>query len=264
MESYNTFEIINNLNEINEDIEELTDFFKTYTIESLHKKKKEAYEASVLCHTKKMENPTKYKIVQLFNKLQRENINYIADELLKINIKSLEEFNTMFQRVYTGLQNGNLLFRKCMGDFCFAIKNYNFKITEGFDTNTEIIFGTFLLGKTKEKYTTSIDFKSIDYNLNFGKQTMLIISTLYNSKLLNDVILNNIFTDYINLLNNEPISENNVINNALLQLNVLIENIENKNVLENIKEFLINYLKTNENNLDIQTYLTCEITLTKK
>jgi hypothetical protein len=264
MESFNTFDIINNLNEINEDIEELTDFFKTYTIESLHKKKKEAYEASVLCHTKKMENPTKYKIVQLFNKLQKENINYIADELMKINIKSLEEFNTMFQRVYTGLQNNNILFRKCMGDFCFAIKNYTFQITEGFDTNTEIVFGPFLLSKIKEKYTLSIDFKSIDYNLNFGKQIMLIISTLYNSRLLNDVILNTILTDYINLLNTEPISENNIINNALLQLNVLIENIENKNIIENIKLFLINYLKTNENSLDIQTFLTCEITLTKK
>lgn len=264
MESFNTFDIINNLNEINDDIEDLTDFFKTYTIESLHKKKKEAYEASVLCHTKKMENPTKYKIVQLFNKLQKENINYIADELLKINIKSLDEFNTMFQRIYTGLQNNNVLFRKCMGDFCFLIKNYTFKITEGFDTNTEIVFGSFLLGKAKEKYTMSIDFKNTDYNLNFGKQTMLIISSLHNSKLLNDGILNTILTDYINLLNTEQIAENNLINNALLQLNVLIENIENKNIIENIREFLINYLKKNENNLDIQTYLTCEITLTKK
>ena len=263
MEPYNTFDIINNLNNINEDIEELTEFFKTYTIASLNKKKKEAYDAATLCHTKKMENPIKYKIIQLFNKLQKENINFIADELMKINISNTEEFNTLFQRVFTGLQNNNPLFRKCMGDLCFIIKNYTLQFKEGFDTNTEINFGLFLLSKTKEKYISSINFKNIDYNLNFGKQTMLIISTLHNSKVLNDHVLNSILNDYINLLNTEEINGNNLINNALLQLIVLIENIENKSLTENIKKNLLDFLSKNETKLDIQTYLTCEIILNK-
>jgi len=261
MNRYDSMEIDEKLNTINEEVEELTQFFKTYTIEKLHNKKMEAYNASMLCHIKKAENPTKYKIIQIFNKLQADNIIQMSEELLKLNIQTTDEINTLMQRIYLGLQNSNPVFKKNTGLFCYQCRNFTFKIAHDFDKNTEVIFGTFLLNKAKEKYNVAIDINNVDYNLNTGKQTMVLVSSLHNCELLNNNILNKIFTDYINLLNNTEISPKN-LENLLLQLCVLLEFIENKTEIENIKNFVLNYLQTNKNNIGIQTRLTCENALT--
>ena len=243
--THNITEIYSSFKENTNNDEETLNFFNTFSYANILEKHNVKLNSSIVFINSNNENTIKSSILNLLNKLHLKNITKTAIELREIKFKTIEDLNELVIQCIQKIKRDNEQLKPITAELCYELQSTYFLT----DKDEKIYFRKILLAEIKNDYIKSIKFDEQDWNKDFCEKTLNIITIFYNKKIINKEIIVSIINDLKNKLiykEDETIEYYNIIENIIYQYINLLLNIEinedNKTILNENIEFIENEL----------------------
>lgn len=262
---YKITDIINELNKITEKSEEVNNFFKNFNFETIIKDNLAKTNSVYVFKNVIKEDTTKSKITQALNKLHQQNLVKIISMIREITFKNMDELNELVNQCIQKIKRDNEQIRPLVAALCYELLSTFFKSSTG----ELIYFRKLLLTSVKKDYLESLDFTNDNWTKEKCEKTMILIGTLYNSKILEINIMKQIVNDLKNLIKfktdeNELYYEN--VEKSIQSMSILVSIINlqefentNQEINNNIYYGLDDYLEK-----EMEQYENEKYRITKK
>ncbi len=254
------FEKLNLNTKTNVDVE---DFFKKFSFEEVSNQHIAKGNSTQLFNKIIKEDTTKARIIGYLNKLNQHNLAKVVSSIREIVFQTTDELNELVFQCIQKIKRDNDLIRPLVAALCKEFLSLYF-ITSDTD---KIYFRKLLLTEVKKEYLSSIDFDSDEWTKEKSDRVMILISTLFNEKIIEDKIMLSIINDLKkNILykENETQEYYECVEKSIQLLSCLVTSIvlntDTKIVFDGLDEFLKNQMQIYEEVKCIQkkTRLICK------
>ena len=218
---YNPTELFDKLNSSTEENEDVIKFFKNFTFDYIVQQNIAKTNSTYVFKNIIKENSTKSKIIRELNKLNPQTLQKVISAIREIIFQTEDELNDLVFQCIQKIKKDNEQIRPLVAALCSELITTYF-ITQDKD---KIYFRKLLLNEVKKEYYASIDYNSDNWTPEKGKMGMILLGTLYNSKILDNNIILSIINDFINKIEfkeNGNQEDYEKVEKAIQQLSCLI------------------------------------------
>ena len=195
------------------------------------------------------EDTTKSKITLALNKLHSQNLTKIVSSIRDIVFQNHDELGELVSQCIYKIKKDNEQIRPVVAALCNELQSTYFLTADG----EKIYFRRLLLTAVKNDYIESLKYNEDVWSKEKSERSMILIGTLFNTKLIEKKILSSIINDLEILIEYKDDQDQEYYGNvekAIQQFTCLVsvilphnsyinnENNENNDIFKNILEFL--------------------------
>jgi hypothetical protein len=189
---YNAFELFNKLNTLDEKNEDVEIFFNKFTFDKIEQQKIAKENSQYVFLKESNQNPTKSKIIRELNKLNSQNLQKVISSIREIFFQTQDEINELVNQCIQKIKKDNEQTRPLVAALCNELMLTYFETLD----KKKIYFIKLLLSEVKKEYLESIKYDSDNWTKDKGERGMILIGTLFNSKIIEDKIMISIINDF--------------------------------------------------------------------
>ena len=238
---YNINQLVEEANKNKEYNEDVLNFYREFNFENIIKDNLAKTNSVYTFKNLIKEDTTKSKITQALNKLHHQNMNKIIANIREISFKNMDELMELVNQCISKIKKETEQIKPIVAALCFELSSTYFTSAEG----EKIYFRKLLLTAVKADYKESLDYSNELWSKEKSEKSMILIGTLYNSKIIDDKVMASIFTDLKNKIKYKSEQEKTYYDNvekAIQNLSFLVSIInvveENSNIYEGLDKFL--------------------------
>ena len=250
---YNFEALQSRLNAVEEQSEELLNFYKNFNFENILKDNLAKSNSVYVFKNVIKEDTTKSKITQALNKLHQQNLSKIISNIREITFKSMEELNELVSQCIQKIKKDNEQIKPLVAALCYELLSTYFTASNG----EKIYFRRLLLTAVKNDYVESINYENDDWSKDKSEKSMILIGTLYNSKIIDNNIMIKIFSDLKMKIKFKP-EEDEVyyenVEKAIQNLSFLVSIINIHDSNNNIYDGLDIYLEQEMEHYEVEKH----------
>lgn len=246
---YNPSELFDKLNSNKEPNNEVETFFKKFLFEEVVNQQTAKGNTTHVFNKIIKEDTTKARIIGYLNKLNQHNLAKVVSSIREIAFQTTDELNELVFQCIQKIKRDNDLIRPLVAALCKEFLSLYFVTSD----SDKIYFRKLLLTEVKKEYISSINFDSNEWTKEKSDRVMILISTLYNEKIIEDKIMQSIINDLkknITYKPNETQEYYEHVEKSIQLLSCLISSIainsESKVVFDGLGEFLTSQMKIYE------------------
>lgn len=188
---YDPTELFDKLN-LNTNINiEVDLFFKNFSFEDVTNQQLAKGNTSQVFNKIIKEDTTKARIIGYLNKLNQHNLAKVVSSIRDIVFQTTDELNELVFQCIQKIKRDNDLIRPLVAALCKEFLSLYFVTSD----NDKIYFRKLLLTEVKKEYVSSIYFDSYEWTKEKTDRVMILISTLFNEKIIEDKIMLSIIND---------------------------------------------------------------------
>lgn len=188
---YNSVELFEKLNSnVNKNIEVET-FFKKFSFEDVANQQIDKGNTTHVFNKIIKEDTTKARIIGYLNKLNQNNLAKVVSSIREIAFQTNDELNELVYQCIQKIKRDNDIIRPLVAALCKEFLALYFVTSD----SDKIYFRKLLLSEVKKEYVSSIDFNSNEWTKEKSNRVMILISTLFNEKIIEDKIMLSIILD---------------------------------------------------------------------
>jgi hypothetical protein len=256
--SYIVDDLYSKLNEIKTSNDTVDSFFETFSFEQVINRKNEKNNSINVFKDTISKNGVKSDIIKILNKVNQNNIDKSASDIKNIEFLIFEDYKELVRQCIGKIKNTNEQMRYYIGLLCSRL-HYLFNNSD----KKKVNFEDLLLSATRYEY---VEFINFDIDGGADKRILLVVSTLYDVKILDDSLISKIFDDFKNFIKfDEKKTNYESIEFAIHHLCYFIHSLGfNTNLLllsDNIDKFLNEEVLLYDKNISKKTRLTIENTI---
>ena len=260
---YNYEELYNKLDlnkNINNDVES---FFKNFSFEEISNQQVAKGNTNVVFNKIIKEDTTKARIIGYLNKLNQHNLAKVVSSIREIIFQTTDELNELVFQCIQKIKRDNDLIRPLVAALCKEFLSLYFVTSD----SDKIYFRKLLLTEVKKEYINSINFDSNEWTKEKADRVMILISTLFNEKIIEDKIMQSIINDLkknIIFKSDETQEYYEHVEKSIQLLSCLVSsvsiNTESKTIFNGLDDFLNKQMEKYEEAKCIQkkTRLICK------
>ena len=234
-------DLYKNIDEIKSLNTEVEFFMETFNFQQVIDRKNEKNNSFSVFKDNVSENEVKCSITRIFNKLNKNNIEKSAIEIKNLNFETLDDYNELVRQCINKIKNTNEQMRYYMGSLCTHLHYLFYNSDKKEDRLLNAIRGEYL------------EFIKFDIEKNSDKKILLVISTLYDVKILDDELISKIFDDFRNFIKFDETKKYDVVEYAIQNLCYFIHSF-----VSNVDLLL---LSKDVNGIGIDAFLNSELSL---
>jgi len=189
---YKPQDLINKLNSLDEKNEDVVNFFKNFTFNDIIQQNNAKNNSAYVFKNLIKENTTKSKIIRELNKLNSQNLQKVISTIREIIFQTQEELNDLVNQCIQKIKKDNEQTRPLVAALCNELLTTYFITLD----KEKIYFRKLLLNEVKKEYIISIDYNSEHWNKDKGDRGMILLGTLFNSKIIDSKIMISIINDF--------------------------------------------------------------------
>lgn len=189
--TYNPTELFERLSSNTNTNNEVETFFKNFSFEDVINQQTAKGNTSHVFNKIIKEDTTKAKIIGYLNKLNQHNLAKVVSSVREIVFQTTDELNELVFQCIQKIKRDNDLIRPLVAALCKEFLALYFITSD----NDKIYFRKLLLTEVKKEYISSINFDSDEWTKEKADRIMILISTLFNEKIIEDKIMLSIITD---------------------------------------------------------------------
>ena len=188
---YNTTELFEKLDLYTDINNEVETFFKNFSFEEVANQQLAKGNTTQVFNKIIREDTTKARIIGYLNKLNQHNLGKVVSSIRDIVFQTTDELNELVYQCIQKIKRDNDLIRPLVAALCKEFLSLYFITSD----NDKIYFRKLLLSEVKKEYISLIDFDSNEWTKEKSDRVMILISTLYNEKIIEDKIMLSIIND---------------------------------------------------------------------
>lgn len=246
---YEPNKLFDKLNSNTEPNNEVETFFKKFLFEEVVNQQTAKGNTTHVFNKIIKEDTTKARIIGYLNKLNQHNLAKVVSSIREIAFQTTDELNELVFQCIQKIKRDNDLIRPLVAALCKEFLSLYFVTSD----SDKIYFRKLLLTEVKKEYISSINFDSNEWTKEKSDRVMILISTLYNEKIIEDKIMQSIINDLkknITYKPNETQEYYEHVEKSIQLLSCLISSIainsESKVVFDGLGEFLTSQMKIYE------------------
>ena len=246
---YKPEELIVCLNTVTDENEEVNNFFSTFTFSNILNQIMDKGNSAYVFKNAMKEDTTKSKIVSALNKLHQQNLTKIISMIREITFQTEDELNELVNQCIQKIKRDSDQIRPLVAALCWELLSTYFLTASG----EKIYFRKLLLTAVKNDYIENTKFSDENWTKERGEKSMILIGTLFNSKIVEEKVMTSIITDFKNkiIYNDDGVEEDFIIvDKSIHQLSCLISTIiktdDTKNIFGDLDIFLEKEMKIYE------------------
>jgi len=236
---------------------EVVSFFNNFTFNNVLNQKSAIGNSTYVFKNTIKEDTTKSKITQALNKLHAQNLTKIVTSIREIVFQNHDELSELVTQCIFKIKRDSEQIRPVVAALCNELQSTYFLTAD----NEKIYFRRLLLTAVKKDYIESLRYDDELWSREKSEKSMILIGTLFNTKLIEKKILISIISDLENLIKYKEEEQEyyNKVEKAIQQLTCLISVILPQNSSGNNEnnDIFINLLKFLEENILIYEDKKC-------
>jgi hypothetical protein len=189
---YKPQELFNELNSLGEHNEDVIKFFKNFSFNAIIQQNIAKTNSSFVFKNLIKENTTKSKIIRELNKLNSQNLQKVISTIREIIFQTQDELNDLVNQCIQKIKKDNEQTRPLVAALCNELLSTYFITLD----KEKIYFRKLLLNEVKKEYIISIDYNSENWKKDTGERGMILLGTLFNSKIIDNKIMISIINDF--------------------------------------------------------------------
>lgn len=188
---YNPTELFEKINSNINTNDEVELFFKNFSFEEVVNQQTAKGNTLHVFNKIIKEDTIKARIIRDLNKLNPHNLQKIVSSIREIVFQTTEELYELVNLCIQKIKKDNDLIRPIVAALCKEFLALYFVTSD----NEKIYFRKLLLTTVKREYVYAIDFDSNEWTKEKSDRIMILISTLFNEKIIENNIMLSIITD---------------------------------------------------------------------
>lgn len=260
---YNPTELFEKLDSNTSTNLKVDDFFKNFSFEDVVSQQTAKGNTTQVFNKIIKEDTTKARIIGYLNKLNQHNLAKVVSSIREIAFQTTDELNELVFQCIQKIKRDNDLIRPLVAALCKEFLSLYFVTSD----NDKIYFRKLLLTEVKKEYVSSIDFDSNEWTKEKSDRVMILVSTLFNEKIIEDKIMLSIINDLKKNITYKPDEIQEYyehVEKSIQLLSCLVSSIainpESKIIFNGLGEFLTSQMEIYEEVKCIQkkTRLICK------
>ena len=239
---YNYDELLISLDGIKEFNPDVENFLKNFSFSKITNQQAEKNNSTHVFNKLIKEDSIKSKIICCLNKLSQNNLLKIVSLIREIKFQTTDELNELVNQCILKIKKVNDIVRPVVSALCSEFLSLYFLTID----NEKIYFRKLLLTQVKKEYLLATSYESDDWVRDKTDKIMILIATLYNGKIIDDIIMSSIINDFkksIIFVKDENQEYYEKVEKSILSLSCLISNInlneDAKTMLNKLDQFLL-------------------------
>jgi hypothetical protein len=235
---YKPQDLINKLNLLDTQNEDVIKFFKNFTFNDILQQNIAKTNSAYVFKNLIKENTTKSKIIRELNKLNSQNLQKVISTIREIIFQTQDELNDLVNQCIQKIKKDNEQTRPLVAALCNELLTTYFITLD----KEKIYFRKLLLNEVKKEYIQSIDYSSENWSKDKGERGMILLGTLFNSKIIDNKIMMSIINDFkkkIQYNDNGTQEEYESVEKSLQQISCLLSciilNEESKKIYSDLE-----------------------------
>lgn len=246
---YKPEELVTYLNAVSEENEEVNNFFSTFSFTNILNQNMDKGNSAYVFKNVMKEDTTKSKIVSALNKLHQQNLTKIISMVREITFQTEDELNELVNQCIQKIKRDSDQIKPLVAALCWELLSTYFLTASG----EKIYFRKLLLTAVKNDYIENTKFSDENWTKERGEKSMVLIGTLFNSKIVEEKVMSSIISDFRNKIayNDGGVEEDFIIvDKSIHQLSCLISTIiktdDTKSIFGDLDIFLENQMSIYE------------------
>jgi len=242
---YKPEELVECLNTVTDENEEVNNFFSTFSFTNILNQNIDKGNSAYIFKSVIKEDTTKSKIVSALNKLHQQNLTKIISMIREITFQTEDELNDLVNQCIQKIKRDSDQIKPLVAALCWELLSTYFLTASG----EKIYFRKLLLTAVKNDYIENTKFSDENWTKERGEKSMVLIGTLFNSKIVEEKVMSSIISDFRNKIayNEKGVEEDFIIvDKSIHQLSCLISTIiktdETKTIFGDLDIFLENQM----------------------
>ena len=237
---------------------EVVSFFNNFTFNNVLTQNAAKGNSTYVFKNAIKEDTTKSKITQALNKLHAQNLTKIVSSIREIVFQNYDELSELVSQCIYKIKRDSEQTRPVVAALCNELQSTYFLTAD----NEKIYFRRLLLTTVKKDYIESLKYDDDLWSRERSEKSMILIGTLFNTKLIEKKILVSIINDLENTIKykeNEEQEYFSKVEKAIQQFTCLISVILPQNSLGNTEnnDIFIHLLQFLEENILIYEDKKC-------
>lgn len=225
---------------------EVVSFFNNFTFNNVLNQNAAKGNSTYVFKNAIKEDTTKSKITQALNKLHAQNLTKIVSSIREIVFQNYDELSELVSQCIYKIKKDSEQIRPVVAALCSELQSTYFLTAD----NEKIYFRRLLLTVVKKDYMDSLKYDDELWSREKSEKSMILVGTLFNTKLIEKKILVSIVSDLENLIKYKEEEDQEYfsrVEKAIQQLTCLISvilpqnasgNSENNDIFTGLLEFL--------------------------
>ena len=246
---YKPEELATYLSAVTDENEEVNNFFSTFSFTNILNQNMDKGNSAYVFKNVMKEDTTKSKIVSALNKLHQQNLTKIISMIREITFQTEDELNELVNQCIQKIKRDSDQIKPLVAALCWELLSTYFLTASG----EKIYFRKLLLTAVKNDYIENTKFSDENWTKERGEKSMVLIGTLFNSKIVEEKVMSSIISDFRNKIayNDSGVEEDFIIvDKSIHQLSCLISTIiktdETKSIFGDLDIFLENQMTVYE------------------
>ena len=246
---YKPEELAAYLNAVTDENEEVNNFFSTFSFTNILNQNMDKGNSAYVFKNVMKEDTTKSKIVSALNKLHQQNLTKIISMIREITFQTEDELNELVNQCIQKIKRDSDQIKPLVAALCWELLSTYFLTASG----EKIYFRKLLLTAVKNDYIENTKFSDENWTKERGEKSMVLIGTLFNSKIVEEKVMSSIISDFRNKIayNDSGVEEDFIIvDKSIHQLSCLISTIiktdDTRSIFGDLDIFLENQMSIYE------------------
>ena len=221
---YKPEELITQLNTVFEINQDVNKFFSTFSFSNILNQNIDKGNSAYIFKNAIKEDTTKSKIILALNKLHQQNLTKIISMIREITFQTEDELTELVNQCTQKIKRDNDQIRPLVAALCWELLSTYFLTATG----EKIYFRKLLLTAVKNDYIENTRYSDEKWTRDQGEKSMILIGTLFNSKIIEEKVMSSIISDFRNkiIYKDGGIQEEyEIVEKSIHQLSCLISTI---------------------------------------
>lgn len=238
---YKPEEILEELEKVKDENEEVKKFFESFSFDKILNQNIEKNNSAFVFKNVMKEDTTKTKIISALNKLHQQNLTKVIAMIREITFQTEDELSDLVNQCIQKIKRDSEQIRPLVSALCWELLSTYFLT----GTGEKIYFRKLLLTAVKNDYVENSKYEDETWTKERSEKSMILIGTLFNSKIIEEKVMASIFTDFKNRIqykDSQTQEYYETVEKSIHQLSCLIStiitNFEVKELYGDLDKFL--------------------------
>ena len=228
---YKPEHLITQLNKVTEINQDVSKFFSTFSFSNILNQNIDKGNSAYIFKNAMKEDTTKSKIISALNKLHQQNLTKVISMIREITFQTEDELTELVNQCTQKIKRDSEQIRPLVAALCWELLSTYFLTA----TEEKIYFRKLLLTAVKNDYIENTKYSDESWSREKGEKSMVLIGTLFNSKIIEEKVMSSIISDFRNKITYKDggtQEEYEIVEKSIHQLSCLISTIIKKDEVE--------------------------------
>jgi hypothetical protein len=228
---YKPEHLITQLNKVTEINQDVSKFFSTFSFSNILNQNIDKGNSAYIFKNAMKEDTTKSKIISALNKLHQQNLTKVISMIREITFQTEDELTELVNQCTQKIKRDSEQIRPLVAALCWELLSTYFLTA----TEEKIYFRKLLLTAVKNDYIENTKYSDESWSREKGEKSMVLIGTLFNSKIIEEKVMSSIISDFKNKITYKDggtQEEYEIVEKSIHQLSCLISTIIKKDEVE--------------------------------